>query len=128
MSMKDGAYNDVYRFIASLNKSWTTGKNIENLENYFHQNAVALIGIEKQRITGKTACADHWRNCSQKTIYSWEEINPQIEFYNDNRMAVVSYEFKISLEREGRTVNATSRDAFALINEHGKWLIVLATV
>ncbi len=124
----DNAYNDVWGFIKSLNKSWTTGKNLEKLEGYFHQNAVALVGVEKRRIIGKTACANHWRECSLKTIHSWEEINPEIEFYGDNAMAVVSYEFNISLERNGQTVSATSRDAFTLVNEQGKWLIVLAIV
>ena len=122
------AYNEVWELITSLNKSWTTGKDLENLERYFHQDVMALVSTEKQRIIGKVACANHWRQCAEKTIYAWEEINPEIEFYNDHAMAVVSYEFNISLERNGQTVNATSRDAFALVNDHGKWLIVLATV
>jgi hypothetical protein len=38
---------------------------------------------------------------------------------------VVSYEFDMSFEAGGRVVNLGGRDTFALVQEEGRWWIVL---
>jgi len=119
---------EVWGMIQSLNKSWTTGNDLDGLGKYFHENAVALVGSDRKRIEGKDACVTHWRVSSEKTINSWKEIDPRVQIYGDDEFATASYKFDISFEKDGETISVTSRDSFALVKEGEKWLIVLATV
>ncbi len=117
---------EVLKVIKSINKIWTKTKEINKLNEYFHEDMVALGGVEKNRIVGKDNCIKHWENCSKKKIYSWKEYNIEIKIYD--KIATVNYTFDIELEKDNKKVKKTSEDFFVLVSEDTKWKVISAVV
>jgi ketosteroid isomerase-like protein len=118
---------DVWEVILSINRIWTKTKETNELVKYFHKDMVALVGPDKTVITGVTACVDHWHKCSLKKIISWQEKNERISIFGDS-FATVVYNFDITLEREGKIVEASLADTFTLVKGDGTWKVVSAVV
>lgn len=94
----DKVQNKILETITSLNKSWTSSRSIDELENYFHSNIIALVSQEKKKIIGKNACAAYWKSCSENIIiHKWSEYDFEIQVYGDGKFAIVSYKFEFSV-------------------------------
>ncbi len=117
----------VWEVIQALNVSWTTATDVDDLGPYFHEDAVALVGADRRRISGREACAAHWKKCSENQIQSWKEIDPKVRIF-DGQFATVSYAFDITLDRGDGVRKASSSDSFALVKDGDRWVIALATV
>ncbi|OGW13148.1 MAG: hypothetical protein A2035_08040 [Nitrospirae bacterium GWA2_42_11] len=113
---------EIMDFIKAMNKCWTKG-NPEDLNNYFHENMVAITPTERNRVEGKAACVAGWSEFAKNTkILSWEEHEHKIQMFSD--AAIVTYYFDISFNMGGQTVNMSGRDMFTLIKEKGRWWVV----
>ncbi|MBF0540020.1 MAG: hypothetical protein HQK91_01035 [Nitrospirae bacterium] len=92
----------VWTTIQNLNRLWTVENNADELKNYFHKNMVAISPTDKLRLEGRDACVASWKNFTQiSKINYWKEIDPKIEIFGDNNLAIVTYYFDMSFEISG---------------------------
>jgi hypothetical protein len=114
--------NDILEFIKKMNECWTKG-NPQELENYFHQNMIAITPTDKKRLDGKTACVNGWSAFAKNTkINLWKEYDHKIQIYGNT--VVVTYYFDINFEMGNQKINMSGRDMVTLVNENGKWWAV----
>lgn len=106
---------DVWQFIQNLNRLWTVGKSAQGLEDYFHENMVAITPSAKERIVGKEACVASWQNFAQSAkIHFWKELDPEVQLFNKGNSAVVTYYFDMSFDFSGQGVDMCGRDMFVV--------------
>ncbi len=114
--------NQVWTLIQTMNKCWTEG-DPNDLNNFFHDNMVAITPTDKERLEGKDACVKGWSAFAQNTkIHFYKETNPKIDIYGDT--AIVTYYYDMSFDMAGQTINTGGRDMMILVNENGEWRVV----
>lgn len=113
---------EIWATLRALNDAWTQG-NPDNLAQYFHSNMVAITATERHRISGGTACVASWKSFAMSTrIHHWREIDPVIHVYGD--AAVVAYDFDMSFDMNGQTIQMGGRDMYFFTKEAGRWWAV----
>jgi len=113
---------EIIEFIKKMNKCWTEGDPAE-LNDYFHENMVAVTPMQKELIEGREACVAGWTGFAKNTsIKNWNEYGHSVQIYGN--AAVVTYYYDIAFEMGGREINLSGRDMFTLVKENNKWLAV----
>lgn len=113
---------EVWAAVRAMNDAWTGG-HPEALSGFFHRDMVAVTPTDRHRLDGGAACIAAWKAfCDATRILRWEEIDPVIHVYGD--AAVVAYDFAISYEQNGRTIDLGGRNLFFLVRENGRWWAV----
>lgn len=113
---------EVWETVQDLNKTWAVDGDFDKLEEFFHENIIAISPSNRERLEGKKVCVAAWRTFAQSVeIKYWNEISPEIIMYNDDTVAVVSYYYDISYKQRGRSFDTTGRDLFTFIKEDGRW-------
>ena len=115
----DPVQQEIWDTLRALNDAWTRG-NPDDLAQYFHADMVAVTATERHRIEGRDACVASWKNFATTTrIHRWREIDPVIRVYGD--AAVVAYDFDMSFDMNGQTIDMGGRDLFFFVREAGRW-------
>jgi ketosteroid isomerase-like protein len=119
---KNSVEREVWKTLRELNETWTKG-NPEDLKNYFHMDMVAITPTDRKRREGREACIADWVEFAKVAkIHDWKEIDPRVQIYGN--VAVVTYYFEISYEKNGQTINFGGRDMFVFVKEGGRWWAV----
>lgn len=120
--LDDPVKQEIWATLRALNDAWTTGAP-DDLQEYFHENMVAVTATDRARRLGRDACIAGWKAFAQAaTIHYWRELDPDIRVYGD--AAVVSYYYEMSFEMSGQTINTGGRDLFFFVRENGRWWAV----
>ncbi len=118
----DPVQQEIWDTLRALNDAWTRG-NPDDLTQYFHADMVAVTATERHRIEGRDACVASWKNfATAARIHRWREIDPVIRVYGD--AAVVAYDFDMSFDMNGQTIDMGGRDLFFFVREAGRWWAV----
>ena len=113
---------EVWATVRAMNNAWTKG-DPNDLSKFFHRDMVAITPTDRHRLDGAAACVAAWKGfCSAARIHRWEEINPVIHIYGNT--AVVAYDFAMSFDMGGNTINMGGRDMFFFVKEGEKWWAV----
>ena len=116
---------DVWSTIKALNRLWTVENRPDELAQYFHKEMVAISPTDRLRLEGREACVAAWKKFTQAAkIHSWKELDPKIELFKNNTLAIVTYYFDMSFEMGGQSIKMGGRDMFALVCEEGRWWVV----
>ncbi|NOX89874.1 MAG: nuclear transport factor 2 family protein [Calditrichaeota bacterium] len=116
---------EVWQTVQALNRVWALEGNADELNNYFHEDMVAITPTAPERIEGRDACVAGWKAFVEATkIHYWKEIDPKIQIYNNGKSAVVTYYFDMSFDMGGQTIKMGGRDMFMLVKEDQKWWVV----
>lgn len=114
--------NEILKFIKDLNYCWTKG-NPEDLNNYFHEDMVAVTPTDRYRREGSKSCVEGWAQFAKNAkIHSWKESDHRISIFSN--AAVVTYYFDMSFDMGGQTVHMSGRDMFTLVKEGDRWWAV----
>jgi len=116
---------EIWDLIQTMNRCWTCGdiKELAKLNNYFHENMVAITATDNHRVEGRKACVNGWSEFAKNSkIHFWKELDPKIQIYGN--AAVVTYYFDMSFDMGGQSIKMGGRDMFTLVKEKGNWLIV----
>jgi len=117
---------DVWRTVHAMNRLWTVDRQPDRLAEFFHRDMVAVTPTDRHRIQGRQACIAGWKGfVDAARVTRWVEVDPKVQVHAGGLAAVVSYDFDMSFEMGGRTVELGGRDTFALVREEGRWWIVL---
>ncbi|MDR0499165.1 MAG: nuclear transport factor 2 family protein [Holophagales bacterium] len=112
----------IWSMIRAMNDAWTVG-NPDELVDYFHTNMVAVTPVNRHRVEGGAACVEGWKSFAKSAkIHYWKELNPVIHIYGD--AAVVAYDFDMSFDMGGSTIQQAGRDLFFVVRENGRWWAV----
>ena len=113
---------EVWRTLRALNDAWTKGDGT-GLENYFHQDMVAITPQTRERVEGGEACvAGRQAFARAAKIHYFREIDPKIQVFRD--AAVVTYYYDMSFDSNGQAIHAAGRDMFVFVRENGRWWAV----
>ena len=122
VSFTDPVKQEIWLNVRAMNDAWTKG-NPGDLSGFFHRDMVAITPTDRHRLDGGAACVAAWKNfCHAARIHRWEEINPVIHVYGNT--AVVAYDFDMSFDMGGNTVDMGGRDMFFFVKEGQKWWAV----
>ncbi len=114
--------HEIWTTVRALNDAWTKG-NPDGLLQYFHPKMLAITATDRHRLDGGPACVAAWKAFANNArIHFWKEIDPVIRVYGES--AVVAYDFEMSFDMGGQTVNMGGRDMFLFVKENGKWWAV----
>ncbi|MFH0809502.1 MAG: nuclear transport factor 2 family protein [Pseudomonadota bacterium] len=115
---------EVWETVQTINRLFTSGRS-DGLEEYFHEDMVAITAMDRRRIEGREACVASWKAFAEAaTVDYWHETDPRIHLMADGRCAVVSYYYDSRFEIGGQTVEAKGRDMVVLVHEAGRWQVV----
>ena len=115
---------EVWQRVSDMNRAWAVDRDCEVLEDYFHENMVAITSTDRERIEGRDACLAAWKDFVDTTqVHYFKEIDPKVRVFGDGASAVVTYYFELSFDMSGQTIESTGRDMFVLVREDGKWWI-----
>ena len=120
--LRDPAAREVWRTVRALNDAWTRADG-SRLPEYFHERMVAIVPGARERLAGRAACVASWRSfVASAAIHGWQEIDPRVEMYGD--AAVVTYEYRVEITRDGSDLTLRGRDMLTLVRENGRWWLV----
>ena len=118
----DPVKKEIWATVRAMNDAWTKG-NPDDLAKFFHRDMVAITATDRNRFDGGVACIAAWKGfCNAARIHRWEEVNPVIHVYGNS--AVVAYNFDMSFDMGGQTINMGGRDMFFFVKENGSWWAV----
>jgi hypothetical protein len=116
---------EVWEFVQALNRTWTVENNADGLREFFHEDMVAFTSDERERLEGRQACIDSWKDYTMKhRIHHWEEIDPRIQLFCNGEAAVVTYYYNITVSRGGQKLHSSAREMLFLVRENGHWWVV----
>lgn len=122
ISFDDSVKQEIWATVREMNDAWTKG-NPDDLAKFFHRDMVAITATDRNRLNGGAACIAGWKSfASTARIHRWEEIDPAIHVYGNS--AVVAYNFDMSFDMSGQTINMGGRDMFFFVKENGQWWAV----
>jgi len=121
-SFTDPIQQEIWATVRAMNDAWTKG-NPDDLAKFFHQDMLAITPTERNRLNGGAACVAGWKGfCGAARIHRWEEKDPVIHVYGNS--AVVAYDFDMSFDMGGSTINLGGRDMFFFVKEGERWWAV----
>lgn len=121
-TFNDPTRQAVWSTLRALNDAWTRG-NPDDLADYFHPTMIAITATDRHRLNGAAACIAGWKAFAQAArIHYWREIDPVIHLYGE--AAVVAYDFEMSFDVDGRTIDLGGRDMYFFVREKGRWWAV----
>jgi len=119
---EDSKRQEIWANVRAMNDAWTKG-NPDDLAKFFHRDMVAITATDRNRLDGGAACIAAWKGFTNAArIHRWEEIDPVIHIYGNS--AVVAYNFDMSFDMGGQTINMGGRDMFFFVKENGRWWAV----
>lgn len=122
INFDDPVKREIWATVRALNDAWTKG-DPDQLANYFHRDMVAITATDRHRLDGGAACIAGWKAFADAArIHRWEEVDPVIHVYGSS--AVVAYDFDMSYDMAGQTVDMGGRDMFFFVREAGRWWAV----
>ena len=118
----DSIKQEIWATVRAMNDAWTKG-NPDDLAKFFHRDMVAITATDRNRLNGGAACIAGWKGFANAAhIHRWEEIDPVIHVYGNS--AVVAYNFDMSFDMGGQTINMGGRDMFFFVKENSRWWAV----
>src|SRR5512139_2087581 len=106
------AEREVWQTVQRMNQAWTSGR-VDDLEEFFHPDMVAVTPTEPRRLEGRAACIASWRQFTERAvIHAWRELEPRVQIFGE--AAVVSYGYELQCELRGRQVLLAGRDLMTL--------------
>lgn len=118
----DPIEQEIWATVRAMNDAWTRD-DASRLVDYFHPMMVAVTPTDRHRLEGGPTCIAAWKGFSEASrIHRWEEVDPIIHVHGD--AAVVAYDYAMSYEMAGATVDTGGRDMLFLVKDGGRWWVV----
>jgi hypothetical protein len=90
---------EIWKVIHEMNCKWTEENKSDDLNNYFHENMVAITPSDPQRLEGREKCVAGWKYFAENSkIHFWKELDPKIDIYGDGKFAIATYYFDMSFD------------------------------
>lgn len=113
---------EVWDTVQALNRCWTAGDPAD-LREHFHERMVAVTPSDQLPLVGRDACVAGWTAYTRSTrILSWQTHELRVWVHGDT--AVVTYQYEMVCEREGRQFRPAGRDMMVLVRSAGRWWVV----
>ena len=125
-SFSTPAQEEIWKIVKEINDSWLLGRP-ESLDSYFHNDVVFVAPGFSQRIEGRAACIDSFRNfCANAKVREYKPSDPAIDICDET--AIATYSFKIDYDLDTESFNEGGRDVWVFVRDKEKWLAVWRTI
>ena len=117
---------DIWNTVKNINRHWAFTENMDSLALFIHDDMVMFYPGPKDRLEGKKNIIKSYQEyASYAETVKLEEIEPKIQLYNNNKLAIVSYYGELVIKtQEGEVQTFSVKDMYTLINENDKWYAV----
>jgi hypothetical protein len=116
----------LWQIVQHINAAWVNNRT-EDLLNYLHPDIVITAPDLHENLSGINACIKSYKDfVSNSVLKDYKESDPVINIFPNT--AVVSYQFDITYEMNGKTYSEKGRDLFVFTKENDKWLAVWRTL
>ena len=122
----DPLQRELWERAQQINDCWTRG-DLARLESFFHPDMVIVAPGFAQRLTGRKACADSYRDFAlrAKMLDFWQG-DADVCLYGD--AAVVTYRFRIDYEVSGKRQRDEGWDLIVFVRSAKDWLAAWRTL
>jgi len=123
---KDNPAIGAWNTVKTINRYWAITEDIDSLSMYLHKDMVIYFPGGKERMEGKEAILESYREYMQSAeTLSLEENEPLVQVYNNDKTAVVTYFSVLQIKtKEGEIQTFRSKDMYTLIFENNRWYAV----
>ena len=117
---------EIWQIVTEINDSWVLGRP-ENLDNYFHKAIVFVAPGFSQRIEGRAACVDSFRDfCANAKVRDFKPADPAIDVCGET--AIATYGFKIEYDLGNESFEEGGRDVWVFARNEDQWVAVWRTI
>ena len=122
----DDVKQNVWNTVKNINRHWAFTENMDSLALFIHDDMVMFYPGTKDRLEGKKNIIKSYEEyTSYAETVKLDEIDPQIQLYNNNKLAIVTYYFDLVIKTpKGEVQTFLGKDMYTLINENDKWYAV----
>ena len=125
-SFSTPAQEDLWQLVKEINDSWVLGRPA-NLENYFHKEIVFVAPGFSQRIEGRAACIESFRDfCTNAKVREFKPVDPSVDICEQT--SISTYSFTVEYELNNESFNESGRDVWVFFRDKDKWLAVWRTI
>ena len=125
-SFSTPGHEEIWQIVEVINDSWVSGR-LDRLDNLFHDQIVFVAPGFSQRIEGRTACVDSFRDfCAKARVRDFKPADPAIDICANT--AVASYSFTVEYELNNEILNDGGRDVWVFARDQDKWRAVWRTI
>jgi hypothetical protein len=118
--------HEVWQVLQEINDSWVQGRP-EDLERHFHPDVVFVAPGFQQRLEGRAACVDSFRDfCSTATVHDYRTANPSVDVVTET--AVATYAFEIEYGLGSESFSEAGRDMWVFVRDQDRWLAIWRTI
>lgn len=120
------AQHEVWQILQEINDCWVQGRP-EDLERYFDADVVFVAPGFQQRLEGRGACVDSFREfCSTALVHDYRTSSPAIDVVAET--AVATYGFEIEYGLGSESFSEAGRDMWVFVRDQDRWLAVWRTI
>jgi hypothetical protein len=117
---------EVWLITQEINDCWVRGRT-EDLEKHFHTDIVFVAPGFQQRLEGRAACVDSFRDfCASATVHDFRTSGPSVDVFGETAVATYSFEIEYGLGSE--SFSESGRDMWVFVRDQERWLAVWRTI
>ena len=125
-SLSSPAQEEIWQVVKEINDSWVLGRPA-NLEKYFHKEVVFVAPGFSQRIEGRAACIESFRDfCTNATVREFKPVDPSVDIRETT--AIATYRFTVEYDLGNESFNEGGRDVWVFVRDNDKWLAIWRTI
>ena len=125
-SFSTPGHEEIWRIVQEINDAWVSGRP-EDLDKYFHKEIVFVAPGFAQRIEGRAACVDSFREfCAKATVRAFKPVDPAIDIFEGTALA--TYSFTVEYDLNNEIFNEGGRDLWVFVRDKDKWRAAWRTI
>ncbi len=115
---------EIWKTVQDINRAWAVQGDAAKLTNYFHKDMVVISPMDGIQGEGGEVCVNSYRAFIEAAqIHHMEESDPKIQIYKEGEVAIVTYNFDIAYDMEGKSIRESGQEMFVMTKEDGKWWV-----
>jgi len=125
-SFANRVQNEVWQILKEINDCWVQGRP-EDLEGHLHPDVVFVAPGFEQRLEGRAACVDSFREfCSTAIVHDYRTATPAVDLLGETAIATYGFEIEYGLGSE--SFSEAGRDIWVFVRDQDRWLAIWRTI
>jgi hypothetical protein len=125
-SFKSQDQHEIWQVLREITDSWVQGRP-DDLEKHFHADVVFVAPGFGQRLEGRAACVDSFRDfCSTAVVHNYTTTGPSLDVVAETAIAAYAFEIEYGLGSE--SFSEAGRDVWVFVRDQDRWLAVWRTI
>ena len=125
-SFKSPGQHEIWHILKEITDSWVQGRP-QDLEKHFHSDVVFVAPGFEQRLEGRVACVDSFREfCATAAVHNYTTSSPALDVVAETAIATYAFEIEYGLGSE--SFSEAGRDMWVFVRDQDRWLAIWRTI